>query len=89
MITEKQLFEIGFRRYGDEEKDPFYKIVLIGDVFDITQIAGNFNNVGNFIIYSIKDREFKNINEIKEIMNVCRFKVNWNIVNRYGSSTPL
>ena len=41
MITEQELFEIGFRRYGDEENDPYYKAVLKGDVFGIHFLSGN------------------------------------------------
>jgi hypothetical protein len=89
MITEKELFDIGFRRFGDEEDDPYYKMILEGDVFNITEINGNFDSVGGFMIYSIRDRSFGSVDEIKQIMDICRFKVNWDIMNRYGSSTPL
>lgn len=27
MITEKELFEQGWKRFGDEENDPYYKVI--------------------------------------------------------------
>ena len=89
MITEEELFEIGFRRYGDDEDDPFYKIVLKGDVFGIPHLSGNLDNNGLFEIYSMHNRQFSEMSELNDVMKINRFNVDWDIVNRYGSSVPL
>jgi len=85
MITEKELFEIGFRRIGDEDNDPFYQVFLDQSVLNIFDISGNFDRNGGFQIYSIKNRTFNEISEIQEIFSACRFQVNWKIMNKYGS----
>lgn len=89
MITEQELFEIGFRRYGDEENDPYYKCVLKGDVFGIHFLSGNLNSNGIFEIYSMHNRKFSKISEIDDIFRINRFVIDWDVVNRYGSAVPL
>lgn len=89
MILETELFEIGFRRFGDEENDPYYKVILDSSVFGLSDLAGNLDQDGNFQIYSMYNRNFNKISEIKQIIEVNKLVINWDIMNRYGSCFPI
>ena len=89
MILETELFEIGFRRFGDEENDPYYKVILDRSVFGLSDLAGNLDQNGNFEIYSMHNRKFNKILEIKQIIEINKLVVNWDIMNIYGSCVPL
>ena len=89
MITEKELFGQGWKRFGDEENDPYYKVILEPKVFGLYDLSGNFTEDGNFKIYSIHNRVFTEINQIAELFLHCQFEINWDIMGRYGSDIPL
>ena len=84
---QKQLFDLGWRRYGQGEGDPYYKVILDASVFGIRDLNGDFNTKGEFEIYSMFNRSFESIKGIEEIFKVNRFKVEWGITSRYGSKT--
>lgn len=88
-ITESELFNIGWKRFGDEELDPYYKIYLKPFVFGLDSLSGNFDKNGNFIIFSIQDRIFTYINEIIEIFTCNKFVIDIDTMQRYGSNKPL
>lgn len=89
MITEKELFGQGWKRFGDEENDPYYKVILEPKVFGLHNLSGNFTEDGNFEIYSIHNRVFTEINQIADLFLHCQFEINWDIMGRYGSDVPL
>jgi len=89
MIKEKELFDQGFKRFGDEENDPYYKIILKPKVFGLYDLSGNFTENGNFKIHSIHNRLFTEINQIAELLLVNQFVINWDAMNRYGSDDLL
>lgn len=88
MITEKELFSQGWRRFGDNENDPYYQLILDRSVFGLAELSGNFVNGqpnDSFCIYSMRDRIFNNIEEIKLLIEVNRFIVDLELANKYGS----
>ena len=86
LISEKELFNQGWRRYGDEENDLYYKLILDGSVFGLYDLSGNYKENGMFWIYAISKSEYDNITQLKELIEIMGLKINWDIVNRYGSS---
>lgn len=89
MITEVELFKQGWKRFGDEEKDPYYKIILKPVVFGLYELSANFTEDGSFQIYSINNRLFTKIDQLSELFLHCQFEINYDIMKRYGSDTPL
>lgn len=89
MITETQLFSLGWKRFGDDENDLYYKIFLKRTVFGLDYLSGNFTENNDFIIYSMHNRVFTDISQIVELFFICRFEINWDLMNRYGSNVPL
>lgn len=89
MITEKELFGQGWKRFGDHENDPYYKIILEPKVFGLYDLSGNFTDNGNFNIYSIHNRVFTEISQIAELFLINQFEINWDMMERYGSDTLL
>lgn len=89
MITEKDLFRVGFKRFGDEENDPYYKVILEPKVFRLHDLSGMFKEDGKFIIHCIHNRDFTDIKEIEELFSVCKFEIEWSMMARYGSNIPL
>lgn len=94
MITEQQLFDIGFRRFGDEENDPYYKVIFSNRIFDVFQLSGNFlsylqgnESIEGFVLFDMGfDRVFTSIDEIKQIIEINGFIINHDLTNKYGSS---
>lgn len=89
MITEKELFDQGWRRYGDEDNDPYYRLILEPKVFGLSDLNGNLNQNGIFTIYSMNNRKFSKISEIENIIKINKFIINWDIVKRYGSDVTI
>jgi len=87
MITEQQILDLGFRIFGIEEEDPYYKIVFENNILGKHDLSGNFNENG-FEIYSM-NKTYTDINEIILLFMVCDFKINYSITNRYGSDEPI
>lgn len=81
MISEQQLFDQGWRRYGDNEDDPYYRLILDGSVFGLYALSGNFKG-DSFEIYSMHNRIFNDIKEIDDIININGFKINCGIVKK-------
>lgn len=89
MITEKELFDQGWRRYGDDDNDPYYKLLLEPKVFSLHSLSGILNSNGVFTIYNMNLRKFYKISELEDVMKVNKFVIDWKTVNRYGSKTEL
>ena len=70
MITEKELLEIGFKRLGGNEDDPFYKITFKPPFkFNVISISGNFTESGAFKLYA-NNTEYIHIENLKIVINV-------------------
>jgi hypothetical protein len=87
MIKEQEILDFGFRIFGIEEDDPYYKLVLKNRFMGRDDIVGNFNENG-FEIYSM-NKIFSDINELKILFLVCDLVINRDITNRYGSDEPI
>jgi len=88
MITEQEVLDLGFRIFGIENNDPYYKLILKpGGNFGIGDLSGNFNDKG-FEIFSM-NKIFTDINELKILFMVCDFEINREITNKYGSDEPI
>ena len=74
MITEKELFNFGFVRKGDEDNGPYYVIHLDGTVFGLHTLSGNFDEKGRFEIYDMKGRKFTLITELNIIFTVNMYR---------------
>lgn len=89
MITEQELFNLGWRRFDDHRHDPHYDIQLFPKTFGLTRLSGRLKSNGTFDIFGIQDRNFKTIIEIEELFQVNCFKIDWDLVNRYGTNISL
>ena len=88
MIREQEILDLGFRIFGIEEDDPYYKLILKpGGNFGKIDLSGNFNNKG-FQIYSM-NKTFTDIDELKLLFMVCEFEINREMTNEYGSDEPI
>lgn len=81
---QEKLFKLGWRVYGLEENDPFFRIILDGSVFGLHTLSGNFTEDECFEIFSIHNRKFTDTKEIDELFTACRFKPKWDTVSRNG-----
>ena len=87
MIKEQEILDLGFRIFGIEEDDPYYKLVLKNRFMGRDEIVGNLDENG-FEIYSM-NKTFTDINELKILFLVCDLVINRDITNRYGSDEPI
>ena len=62
MITEKELFGQGWKRFGDDENDPYYKVILEPKVFGLYDLSGNFTEDGDEEIICIEIPTMYNTN---------------------------
>lgn len=83
-LFQKQLFHRGWRVYGLEDDDPFFRVVLDNSVFGLHYLSGNFTNDGCFEIYSIPNRKFTDIKELDKLFTTCRFRPKWDTISRNG-----
>jgi len=88
MITEQDVLNLGFRIFGLEEDDPYYKVLFLSRVLGKGELVGNFNKEGEFEIYSM-NKNFSDIDEIVILFIVCGFKIDSEITNKYGSDKPI
>lgn len=68
-ITEKKILDLGFKLYGVEENDPYYKIMFRSPFkFGISSLSGVLQD-GEFWLYG-NDVRYTQISELKKIIDV-------------------
>lgn len=68
-MTHEDLLEIGFKLYGVEENDPFYKITFRSPFkFDISHLSGVLDE-GRFWLYG-NDVRYTDKTELKKIIEI-------------------
>lgn len=68
-MKKKELLDVGFRIYGIEENDIFYKITFKPPFkFNISSLSGNFNN-DEFYLYENNTR-YNNINDLIKVIDI-------------------
>jgi len=87
MITEGNLFNLGFKRFGDSEDDPYYKIILNPNNFNLHEISGMLTE-GTFTWYSNIMNTYDKFSTLKEIFEINEFTPK-EIMQKYGSNKPL
>lgn len=87
-IPESKLFEIGWRRFGDHEDDPFYRFHSSTTVLNTSVISGNYTDTGEFEIYGVPVL-FHSIVGLSAWIETVGFVSDKSIIDRYGSSDPL
>jgi len=88
MITEQEILDLGFRIFGLEDEDPYYKIIFKNTNLGTQILSGMFNDNNEFELYSMT-RSFNDINELKLLFMVCGFIIDSEITNKYGSDEPI
>lgn len=73
-MTHEDLLEIGFKIYGVEENDPFYRITFRSPFkFGISSLSGVLDD-GSFCLYG-NDVRYIDKNELKKIIDIVGSEV--------------
>ena len=80
MITEQQLFDLGFIRLGDDEEDPYYYIVFKEPLNGNRNFSGNLDERG-FELYAVP-KIFTAPEQITRFMEACGLEVDAELTAR-------